>query len=62
MISSACIALDSKDKGTVVPCHIHVSHVVINAIFVYKYFHICNTDSDLLRAADGCDKCSACNY
>jgi hypothetical protein len=56
MISSACIVSDSKDNGTVVPCHIHVSHVELNVPFVCKYFHTCNKQSGLLRAAEVHDK------
>lgn len=46
--SSACIVLDSEDNGTVVPCHIHDSHVELNVPSVYKYFRTCGMESGLL--------------
>jgi hypothetical protein len=60
--SSACIALDSEDNDTVVPCHIRDSHVELNVPSVYKYFHTCGMESDLVGAADVCDKLPAWDY
>jgi hypothetical protein len=53
--SSACTVLDSEDNGTVVPYHIHVSHVELNASSVCKYFHTCNKQSGSSYSADGHD-------
>lgn len=53
--SSVCIASDIEDNGTVVPYHIHVSHVELNVSSVYRYFRICNKESVLFLTADDQD-------
>jgi hypothetical protein len=50
--SFACIVSGSEDTGTVVPCHIHVSHAESNVSSVYSYFRICNKESVLHLTAD----------